>query len=331
MPAVIRPAAADDIAGIVALLTEDARQRSELDPPLWRFDEKVPKRITNAFAAHFGAANRPPDLYLVAEHDKQLVGITHSMLVPVPPIYDPGVTPGLLLDDCFTSPEAPQGTAEALLAATETTLQAIGATSFIASSTANAPWQHVCEMHDYEPVTLYLAKHGFADNPLPPDVRATRADDVPDIVRLSAAHRRTLQQINSRFWHIHPEADQRFGAWMAYSLNLPDRNMFVAESGNDLMGYIIAQPCPRMHVPLAHDVAGLGVIDDFYSVDYAAVPKATNGTSAEHLLSAGETAFARRNMEAALAVCPAGWTSKRTLLQRHGYKTAKLWMLKKAA
>jgi hypothetical protein len=331
MPPVIRPPSTDDIAGIVALLMQDARQRSELDPKLWRFDERVPARIEDAFIAHFGAADRPRDLYLVAEQNRQLVGITHSMLVPVPPIYDPGVTPGLLLDDCFISRDAPPGTAEVLLAATEAALQAIGATSFIASSTANAPWQHVCEMHGYEPVTLYLAKHWFAGNPLPPDVRAARAGDVPDIVRLSAAHRRTLHKINSRFWHIHPEADQRFAAWMGYSLTLPDRNMFVAESRNDLAGYIIAQPCPRMHVPLAHDTAGLGVIDDFYSVDYAAVPKATDGTSARHLLSAGETAFAKRSIEAALVVCPVGWTSKRTLLQRHGYKTAKLWMLKKAA
>ena len=32
---------------------------------------------------------------------------------------------------------------------------------------------------------------------------------------------------------------------------------------------------------------------------------------------------------AALAVCPAAWTSKAALLERRGYSTAKLWMLKR--
>jgi hypothetical protein len=327
MTASFRPATAADVPAVVSLLTEDARQRSTLDPKLWRFDAQVSERLKAAVTA---IVSEGKELLVVAEANGQLVGVSHSTLVPVPPIYDPGVQPGLLYDDCCVSAAAPSGTAEALLAATEAALKAAGANSFIASSTAGAAWQTVCEAHDYEPVTLYLAKHSFEDKPLPPDVRAAKAEDVPGIVKLSASHRRTLHEINNRFWHVHPEADQRFGAWMGYSLTLPDRNMFVSESGGTLTGYAIAQPLSRLHVPLAHDAAGLGFIDDFYSTDFAAIAKATNGTGAEHLLSASESAFAKRGYEAALMVCPAHWASKRTLLEQHGYKTAKLWMLKKA-
>jgi hypothetical protein len=327
MTASCRAATAADVPAIVTLLTEDARVRSALDPILWRFDEHVGERLRAAVTA---VVREGKELLVVAETNGQMVGVSHSMLVPVPPIYDPGVQPGLLYDDCYVSPSAPTGTADALIAATEAALKAIGATSFIASSTAGAAWQKVCEAHGYEPVTLYLAKHGFTDKPLLPDVRAAKAEDVPGIVKLSAAHRRTLQEINARFWHVHPDADQRFGAWMGYSLTLPDRNMFVSENGSALCGYAIAQPLTRLHVPLAHDTAGLGFIDDFYATDFAEVAKATNGTGAEHLLSAAESAFAKRNYEATLMVCPARWDSKRTLLERLGYKTAKLWMLKKA-
>jgi hypothetical protein len=46
-------------------------------------------------------------------------------------------------------------------------------------------------------------------------------------------------------------------------------------------------------------------------------------------LAAAERAFARRSFTTALAVCPAAWASKAALLERAGYRTAKMWMLKR--
>jgi len=34
-------------------------------------------------------------------------------------------------------------------------------------------------------------------------------------------------------------------------------------------------------------------------------------------------------MSAAVVVCPAAWTSKITVLERAGYKTAIMWMIKR--
>ncbi|HEX5958861.1 MAG TPA: hypothetical protein VFY92_09430, partial [Hyphomicrobiaceae bacterium] len=135
------------------------------------------------------------------------------MKVPVPPIYIGG-GPGLLLDDCFISTGAPPGTVEALLVATETALTTAGAAALVASCPAAGPLRPLYERHGYEPVTLYMAKHGFSPGALPRGVRPAGAEDVPAIVKLSAEHRRTLAQVNSRFWHIHPEADSRFDGWM---------------------------------------------------------------------------------------------------------------------
>lgn len=206
MPPSIRPATSKDLPAMVALLAQDAQQRRSLDPLLWSVAADASTRIEKAVG---GALNAPQtsarELWLVAEHAGRAVGVAHAMLVPVPPIYDSGAgAPGLLLDDCFISAEAPSGTAEALLVATEAALRAAGAVRLIASCPAAGALRPLYESHGYEPVTLYMAKHRFSSDALPSGVRPAGAEDVPGIVKRSAEHRRTLAQINARFWHIQP-------------------------------------------------------------------------------------------------------------------------------
>jgi hypothetical protein len=160
-------------------------------------------------------------------------------------------------------------------------------------------------------------------------VRPATVDDIPGIVRLSADHRRTLEALNKRFWRTHPEADVRFGQWMGYSLNLRDRDMLVFGASADMKGYAIAKPISPLLVPSAHDIASTGVVDDFYAENFADPARLKDGSAAADLLAAAENAFARRGVATALAVCPAAWTSKIALLEKQGYRTAKLWMLKR--
>ncbi len=331
MPPSIRPATPDDTPAIVALLMRDAQTRRSLDPLLWRLASDAPARIEAGVRAAFDRSHGPPaDRWLVAQAADRIVGVAHAMLVPVPPIY--GVKtgpPGLLLDDCYVARDAPPGTAEMLLAATEAALRSEGVGALIASCPAAGPWRPVYERHGYEPVTLYLVKHGFRVDAAPSGVRPARADDVPGIVRLSADHRHTLARLNPRFWPIHPDADSRFEGWMRYSLTLKDRDMFVAGAPGEGRGYVIAQPVSPLLVPAIHDIAGIGVIDDFFDGGFADVPALSNGgAEGGALLSAAEGAFARRGVETALVVCPAAWTSKVALLRRQGYRDAKVWMLK---
>ena len=106
--------------------------------------------------------------------------------------------------------------------------------------------------------------------------------------------------------------------------------MLVAVEAGHVHGYVIAQPVSPLLVPAAHEIAGIGVIDDFYDEDFAdisAVP--SGGSSGESLLAAAESAFAHRAVDSALVVCPAAWPSKVSLLERRGYRTAKLWMLRR--
>jgi hypothetical protein len=153
---------------------------------------------------------------------------------------------------------------------------------------------------------------------------------VSGIVKLNTEHRRTLAELNPRFWPLRPDADTRFRAWMSYSLTLTDRDMIVAGGPDELHGYVIAQPISPLLIPAAHDAGAIGVIDDFYDQDFRSVTAPENGgATATKLLMAAESAFARRAFVAALAVCPAAWASKAELLERRGYRTAKVWMLKR--
>jgi len=327
----IRPATPRDLPAIVALLNQAAEERRSLDPLLWRVAGDAAARIETAVRAAFAPPQASPrEFWFVAEHAERIIGVTRAMLVPVPPIYDRAAgTPGLLLDDCVTAIDAPRDMAEALLAATETAVTNAGGARLIASCPAGGHMRPLYERRSYEPVTLYMAKHGFGGAALPPRVRLASMEDIPRIVARSAQHRRMLARINARFWHIHPEADQRFERWMRHSLTLTDRDMLVAAEASDVHGYIIAQPISPLLIPAPHEIAGIGVIDDFYDADLANVSAVSNGeSSAANLLAAAEWAFARRNVDSVLVVCPAAWASKIALLEQSGYRTAKLWMLK---
>jgi hypothetical protein len=233
------------------------------------------------------------------------------------------------LDDCFIAESAPPGTAEAILGATEAALRKAGAHLLIASSSAGGRWQSVLGQNGYEPVTLFMGKAGLGNIDRPSSIRQATPDDVPDIVAASAEHRRNLAVLNPVFWNFHSEADARFDRWMRMSLTFEDRDMLVAGAPGQLHGYIIAQPVAPLLVPAAHDITGIGVIDDFYDRDFGDPSRLANdGRSAAALIGAAEAAFSRRAFKAAMVVCPAAWTSKLRTLENQGYRAAKHWSIK---
>jgi hypothetical protein len=89
MPPSIRPAKPRDMAGIVALLTQAALERRSLDPLLWRLAADAQTRVERAVGAALKRTEAPAqELWLIAERSSRIVGVTHAILVPVPPIYD---------------------------------------------------------------------------------------------------------------------------------------------------------------------------------------------------------------------------------------------------
>lgn len=331
MTLTIRPATPADTAELIHLLMQDAQARCDANPSLWKLRHDAPAQIEEALTFALTAKQQPfRQFWQVAVSGTRIVGVVHAMLLPVPPIYAGSQgDPGLILPDTFVSPHAPDGTRAALLAAAENALQEAGARILLATDVSDHAWQATLEAQAYHPLTLYFSRAGFEMREPLADVRQATQADVAGIVSRSAQNRQALFAIDT-FWEIHPDADARFAAWMTRSLTLQDRDMMVLGSSDNLEGYVIAQPASRLHFPPAHDIKGVGVLDDFFHPDFAD-PASLSGTGggANSLVRAAESAFARRGIDASFVVCPAGWASKIEMLEAAGYQTAMTWLIKR--
>ncbi len=327
----IRPADIADLDEMVELLVADGEARQASDRTLWKMDAIAGDKVRSTVKAAM-ENERPPfrQQWLLAETDGRSVGVAHTILLPVPPIYAAELgAPGLLMEDCCLADDAPSGTAQALLDAAEADLVGAGARILLSSSAAGGMWEAEYGARDYEPLTLYLAKVGLRVPETFDGVRDATEDDLENIVRSSAENRRMLFDLDC-FWKPHDDADARFGAWMRKSLTLTDRDMFVSETDSDFTGYVISHAVTSLHFPSPHDIGGVGVIDDFYHVDLA--DPATlrgGGAGAAALLHAAEAALKVRGKGAALIVCPAAWTSKIAVLEAAGYRRAITWFIKR--
>ena len=331
MPVRIRPAQPSDIEVMVDLLLQDAEQRRVVDPTLWKLDDNPRETVRSTVKSAMENQNPPfRQQWLLADFDGEVVGVAHTILLPVPPIYAGEFgAPGLIMEDCFVTDSAPDSTQQSLLKAAEADLIEAGAKILVASSVEGGSWASEYAAQRYEPLTQYFAKVGLRDGVATEGVRAAQPDDVPAIVAASAINRRILHDLHNTFWKPHPEADARFGSWMDRSLTLPDRDMFVSERGSDVDGYAISQPATALHFPAAHDVVGTGFIDDYFHSDFENPDRLEgDGIAATALLNAAESALQSRGNEAVLLVCPAAWTSKVALLEKAGYSNAITWFIK---
>lgn len=331
MTQTIRTATPNDIPSVIELLMLDAQERYANDAILWKMADDAPAQIEKALTFALTAEQQPfRQIWQVADNGEKITGVIHSMLLPVPPIYaGSSGEPGLILPDSFVGPDAQSGTIDALLAAAEKALHEAGARITLSFYVAGEDWRTVFEAQGYKPLTLYLSRTGLRDQGTAADVRKATEEDLPGIVSRSAENRQVLFDIDP-FWEIHREADARFSAWMARSLTLWDRDMIVLGSPDDVVGYVIAQPASRLHVPPAHDITGTGVIDDYYHPELANSAALNEGSEgATTLLRAAEAAFATRGIGTVFVVCPAGWASKVEMLEAAGYETAMTWSIKR--
>ncbi len=328
-----RPADISDLGAIADLLLTDAKARCALDPGLWSLVRDPATAIASAVRASMDA-EAPPfrQQWLVAQAGQAIVGVTHSILLPVPPIYAAAFgPPGLIMEDCHVATGAPPETRRRLLTAAEDDLVKAGARVLLASSVEGGEWASEYARQGFAPLTMYFAKAGLCQARPRADVRPATPDDVPGLVASSAINREILERLAPRFWQPHDAADDRFAAWMRRSLTLTDRDMFVSDVGGKIQGYAISQPATRLHFPAAHDISDVGVIDDFFH-DQMRNPQSleAEGSGAAALFNAAEAARDSRGDNAILVVCPAAWTSKRTLLAQSGYSNAITWLIKMA-
>jgi hypothetical protein len=331
MSLAIRPAKLRDLDAVSELLLADAEARHALDPDLWKLDQAARDKIRSTVKAAMEAAQPPfRQQWLIAEDGGKAIGVAHTILLPVPPIYAGAFgPPGLIMEDCFVVPDAPAETRRALFRAAEADLIEAGAVILLASGVEGGDWQETYAAQGYDRLTAYFAKSGLRGQTAGAKVRRATGGDIPGIVRASALHRRVLDNIHHLFWQPHEEADARFGSWMRRSLSLEDRDMFVSEDEGGIRGYAISQPATALHFPAAHDISDVGVIDDFFHDAFEdRQMRASSGPEAAALFSAAEAARAERGDRAILVVCPARWQSKISLLEQQGYRNAITWHIR---
>lgn len=327
----IRPAGVADLDDLVDLLLADARARQVAAPDLWKLD-KAPADKIRSMVRSAMQTKQPPfrQQWLIAEVEGKAVGVTHSVLLPVPPIYAGECgPPGLIMEDCLVLSNAPTETRRTLLSAAEADLIEAGAVILLASSIEGGDWEDEYAKRGYEPLTAYFAKSALCMQVEGDHVRKPTDDDINGIVEASAAHRRVLDHLNHLFWQPHEQADARFDAWMRRSLTLEDRDMYVSEEAGHIAGYAISQPATPLHFPAPHDISGVGVIDDFFHHALGDPHmRAPSGSKAAALFLAAEAARAKRGGHSILVVCPAQWQSKIDMLEGLGYRNAITWHIK---
>ena len=320
---VARAAAAADVPGIAELLLAEARRRMALDPGLWAMKAGAGAAVDRALRVALDEAGGPVrQVCVVVDEGGQMAAVGRGLRLPVPPIYAGRFgAPGLILADHVQSDVASGAAGVAAREGVEVALLADGAQVLVQ---AVVPRREALAP-GYGPLTLYYTRDLGRSVEQGEAIRPAEAGDLPGIVAGSAVNRRVLHGID-RFWEPHPEADVRFGAWMGRSLGLDDRDMLVADGPRGLAGYAVAQPAGPLHLPPAHEAAGVGFLDDFHHEDFADPDGlAGEGAGAAALLAACERAFVARGCRSVLVVCPAGWASKRAVLERAGYRVGLNW------
>lgn len=326
-----RAATLDDLDPIAELLLSDARARAATDAGLWKLHPDALQKILQTTREAMASENPPfRQQWIVAESDKVIVGVTHSILLPIPPIYAGEFgPPGLIMEDCFTGLDAPPETASALLDAAQADLIGAGARLLLASSVAGGRWEAEYARQGFVPVTLYFAKRGLRTIRDFVDVRPAGNSDVANIVTASSTNRQILADLHPVFWKPHPEADTRFEGWMNHSLTLEDRDMLVSAAEGMFRGYAISQPATWLHFPSAHDISSIGVIDDYFHYEIENPEISSSPTDgAKSLLEAAEAALEGRGNNSVLVVCPAAWRTKIALLEAADYHHAITWFIK---
>ena len=324
-----RPAQPADVPAIAALLLEDASVRERLNRQLWAVAPDAAARVLTSLSTIANpVAGSTKHHWVVAERDGVVAAVAHGVNMPPPPIIDlHGGTAGVLLDDSHLP--AHHALSAELLAAVEQAMRDAGAVLFVAASPEG--WRERTSFltkSGYETTTLYMTKTGLEADRVVNVARLATPADVSGVVRLSARHRARLQEANPLFWHIHADADARFGAWMSFSLSMSDRSMFVSGVSEAIDGYIIAQPGSPLHLAPAHDATRTGLIDDFYAAAFEPENQGGLSSVAAGLLSAAEAALHDREIDTVLAICPARMPIKEEALRSQGYVTANLWMVK---
>ena len=153
------------------------------------------------------------------------------------------------------------------------------------------------------------------------EIRSAREDDIPQMVLLSAARRVRYAQAQPVFWNFAPDADEKQSAWLKHLLTRETVRGLIAESGSEVLGFVLAQLVPS---PPVYDPGGPTCsIDDYEVRDENSWPDVGRQLLDSALAWAREGGAAQ-----AVVVCGHHDFPKREMLQAAGFPIASEWRVR---
>ncbi len=152
-------------------------------------------------------------------------------------------------------------------------------------------------------------------------LRPAQPGDVPRLVALSAQKRAQYAQAQPVFWRVAGEADEKQAAFFGQLLTRENVHVLLAESGAELMGFLIAQIVPA---PPVYDPGGSVLsIDDFAVTEDGAWPLV-----GRELLDAAQGWGREKGCALGVVVCGHHDELKRAMLEDAGFPIASEWRVR---
>ncbi len=225
-----------------------------------------------------------------------------AMLVPAPPVYDPG-DPVCFIED-WSGDEALLSEAEGIAAAKGAVLtRVVCPHSDIARAAA-------LTRHGYTVASeWYTATLPLTGMPSAKSIRPLTAADVPRVLELGEQKRQEYAAYSPVFWRLSPLPRKTFALYIQAQIADAENIALAHEQNDEVDGFVL--------------VNARGGIDD-YTV---AAPNLWPTVGAELLHSAGAEAH-KRGIKILLVVCGAGDLPKRRMLAGQGLTLATDWYVK---
>ena len=152
-------------------------------------------------------------------------------------------------------------------------------------------------------------------------LRCAQPEDVPRLVALSAKRRAEYAQAQPVFWRPARGADEKQVGFFGHLLTRENVHVLLAESGGELMGFLVAQVVPA---PPVYDPGGPALsIDDFAVTDDGAWPLVGRG-----LLDAAQVWGREQGCALGVVVCGHHDGAKRAMLEDAGFPVASEWRVR---
>ena len=150
------------------------------------------------------------------------------------------------------------------------------------------------------------------------NIRLATQSDIDSMVNLSYQKRRSYEQAQPQFWHYAEGAEESQSEWFKQQLSKDDSILLVAESKDQIEGFIIGQ---IIKAPAVYNPGGLTLMID----DFCVASTSDWNSVGERLLEKLKILSKEKSAVHFVVVCGAHDEPKRQFLKSFGLAVASDW------